>query len=64
MSADVGSDEDVPCGVCGAPVGPLEVFPPRPGSDGVQCLSCYAESPAGRAMPTAEQVATMWKEQL
>lgn len=48
------------CSECGATVDPLEMFPARAGADGVQCLACYADSPEGRRMPTADEVRRMW----
>ena len=48
------------CGECGAPVNPLEVFPARASKKGVQCLACYAQSPEGRQMPTAQEIRRMW----
>lgn len=43
-----------PCTSCNAPVDPLEVFP------GGVCLTCWAASPEGRRMPTAEEVVALW----
>jgi hypothetical protein len=43
------------CAACGAPVGALEVFP------GGICVDCYAQTPAGRRMPTAAELVAMWK---
>ena len=51
--------DNKPCASCGADVGPLEVFP-NAGGDGILCLACYADSPAGRRMPTAAEVRGMW----
>lgn len=43
-----------PCTSCKAPVDPLEVFP------GGVCLTCWATSPEGSRMPTAEEVVALW----
>ncbi len=50
---------DRPCANCGKPVGELEVFPNVRG-EGILCLGCYANSPEGRRMPTADEVTRMW----
>lgn len=42
------------CTRCGSDVDPLEVFP------GGVCLPCWAVSPEGRRMPTADELVTMW----
>ena len=42
------------CTVCGTTVSYLEVFP------GPRCIDCYAVSPEGRRMPTAEELTAMW----
>jgi len=42
------------CSKCGETVDPLEMFP------GGLCLSCWADSPEGRRMPTAEELVSMW----
>jgi len=42
------------CTRCGSCVDPLEVFP------GGVCLSCWAVSPEGRRMPTADELVAMW----
>lgn len=42
------------CKTCGKEVDPLEVFP------GGRCLDCYADSPEGRYMPTANELTRMW----
>ena len=44
----------VTCTGCKAPTDPLEVFP------GGVCLPCWAASPEGRRMPTAEELVQMW----
>ena len=45
---------DGTCRDCGATVPHLEVFP------GPRCLSCWAASPEGLRMPTADELVTMW----
>jgi hypothetical protein len=42
------------CSACKASIDPLEVFP------GGVCLNCWAASPAGRKMVTAEELIAMW----
>lgn len=42
------------CPSCGSQVEPLEMFP------GGLDLKCWAQSPEGRQMPTAEQLVAMW----
>lgn len=42
------------CSTCETPVDPLEVFP------GGLCLPCYAATPEGRRVPTAEEVVALW----
>jgi len=42
------------CAGCGAGVDRLDVFP------GGVCLSCWAVSPEGRRMPTADELTDMW----
>lgn len=44
----------VTCTSCSATVDALELFP------GDVCLSCWAASPEGRRMPTAEELTEMW----
>lgn len=48
------------CVKCGAEVAPLEVFPNGEGGKGINCLDCYAKSPAGRRPVSAEELAAMW----
>lgn len=43
-----------PCTSCKAPVDRLEVFP------GGVCPTCWAKSPEGSRMPTAEEVVALW----
>jgi len=42
------------CASCQSPVDRLEAFP------GGLCLTCWADSPEGRRMPTAEELVAMW----
>lgn len=42
------------CATCGTEHSRLEEFP------GGICLPCYADSPEGRRMPTADEVVRMW----
>lgn len=42
------------CKKCKATVDPLEVFP------GTVCLSCWAASPEGRYVPTAQELVRAW----
>lgn len=55
----LGTQPCQPCASCTTPVGPLEVFPNADGA-GILCLACYADSPDGRRMPTADEVVQMW----
>jgi ribosomal protein L40E len=48
------ADRPEPCTSCGVPTGMLERFP------GGVCLSCWAKSPDGRRMPTADELTAMW----
>lgn len=48
------ADDAVACTGCGTPTGPLEMFP------GGVCLPCWAASPEGRRMPTADELVAMW----
>jgi hypothetical protein len=51
------------CNACGREVDPLEVFPDNNYAGrvkGILCLSCYEQSPAGRRMPTADEVVRLW----
>lgn len=50
---------DKPCAACATEVGPLEVFPNANGP-GILCLACYADSPAGRYIPTAAELRRIW----
>ena len=43
-----------PCTSCKAPTDPLALFP------GGVCLTCWAKTPEGRRMPTADEVVAMW----
>lgn len=60
VCGDCGEVRDEPapglkaCAGCAAPLATLDEFP------GGLCLPCYADSPAGRRMPTASEVAVMW----
>lgn len=51
--------ETTPCATCGTAVGPYEVFPNRKGA-GILCMDCYAKTPEGQYVPTAEELARMW----
>lgn len=42
------------CTSCKAPTEPLDLFP------GGVCLTCWAKSPEGQRMPTADEVVAMW----
>jgi hypothetical protein len=42
------------CTACDTPTDQLELFP------GNVCLTCWAASPAGRHMPTAQELTRMW----
>lgn len=42
------------CTKCGASTDELALFP------GGVCLDCWAKSPEGRRMPTADEVVQMW----
>lgn len=42
------------CSKCKSHADALEMFP------GTVCLSCWAASPEGRRMPTAEELVKMW----
>lgn len=46
----------ITCTNCTQPVDPLEVFPNN------LCLTCYADTPAGKRMPTAEELIKMWSK--
>lgn len=46
--------EDKPCPTCGVATNWMERFP------GDLCLGCWAVSPEGRRMPTADEVVRMW----
>jgi hypothetical protein len=48
------SDKTLTCATCAATVDPLEVFP------GGVCLACWAASPEGSRMPTADEVVALW----
>jgi hypothetical protein len=50
----MSADEQLACSCCEESVHWLEVFP-----NGV-CLSCWADSPEGRRMPTAGEVRSLW----
>jgi len=43
-----------PCSQCGRGMNSLSEFP------GDRCISCHANSPEGRAMPTADELSRMW----
>lgn len=43
-----------PCSQCGRGMDSLSEFP------GDRCISCHANSPEGRAMPTADELSRMW----
>ena len=45
----------VTCTGCGREIDRLEAFP------GDVCLPCWAASEEGQKMPTAEELAEMWK---
>jgi hypothetical protein len=53
-SAPTPAEDPEPCTGCGNPVEALAVFP------GGVCLDCWARSPEGRRMPTADEVTAMW----
>jgi hypothetical protein len=42
------------CKRCSSVIDHLEVFP------GNVCLTCWAASPAGRYIPTAQELSTAW----
>lgn len=42
------------CTTCSTTIHPLEVFP------GQVCLPCWAASPQGSKIPTAEEVIALW----
>ena len=42
------------CRKCSTPTDRLELFP------GGVCLNCWAQSPEGHRMPTADEVTRMW----
>lgn len=42
------------CKSCGRTIDKLEEFP------GGVCVDCYANTPEGRRMPTADEVTAMW----
>jgi hypothetical protein len=44
----------VNCATCGNETDRLELFP------GDVCLTCWANSPEGRRMPTANELVAMW----
>jgi hypothetical protein len=44
----------VNCATCGNKTDRLELFP------GDVCLTCWADSPEGRRMPTASELVAMW----
>jgi ribosomal protein L40E len=46
----------VECNGCGKATDKLEIFPKQ------LCLDCYAESPEGKRMPTAEELVRMWSK--
>jgi hypothetical protein len=48
------TDRTFTCKTCHAEQSYLEEFP------GGICLDCYAKSPEGRRMPTADEVVGMW----
>jgi hypothetical protein len=57
MTTPPGTPPDpdaTPCAGCQAPTGPLEMFP------GGLCLACWAQTPEGRRMPTADELVRMW----
>lgn len=47
------------CEHCNTDVHPLEVFPGS-AANTVRCLDCYASSPEGRYIPTADELTAMW----
>ena len=51
-AAAAGTPQD--CRGCGDPTDQLDLFP------GGVCLACWAKSPEGRRMPTADEVVRMW----
>lgn len=44
----------IDCTRCATPTDMLAVFP------GGVCLTCWADSPEGRRMPTADELVAMW----
>lgn len=42
------------CATCGTTIDRLEAFP------GDICVTCYAQTPAGQAPVTADQLTAMW----
>jgi hypothetical protein len=56
MGADRQREDDgmITCTTCGTDTDKLEIFP------GDVCLTCWADSPEGRRMPTAEELVSMW----
>lgn len=50
-----GRGDEMNCTKCKAGVDPLEVFP------GGVCLPCWAASPEGQYVPTAEELAGIWR---
>ena len=52
--AEADTPRTIYCTACDAAIDPLSVFP------GGICLQCYADSPEGRRMPTADEVVAMW----
>ena len=45
---------EAPCTKCDTVTDRLALFP------GGVCLACWAQSPEGRRMPTADEVTAMW----
>jgi hypothetical protein len=48
-------NETFTCTTCNTTASALEQFP------GGVCLQCWAASPEGQRMPTAEELTAMWK---
>ncbi len=49
-----GSPALINCRQCATPTDPLGLFP------GGVCLTCWAQTPEGRRMPTADEVVALW----
>lgn len=47
------------CATCGQTIEPYSEFP-TPSGVGFLCLTCYAESPEGQRIPSADEVVAMW----